>query len=986
MSRALGDWDAMLRTYETAMAADIRTAEPGLALKMHLALGGLYLDRARTADGLRELAAAQTTRPDAARMCRCSKRSRTASSTGNDTAATAALRRASTLNPNDAMTAYVLGRHLSRTGATEDAARAYDSFVASEARRPVQNQPQPTMPFIDLRLFQETSGIEPFFPPALYADGFAELQRGNLPRAIELFRQGVTRDPLVAESGVEAGALRTGGRGVARRIARPRCRARRGRDRAGAGSCGAASHQWADPSGRPAARCSSCRAHCRDHAEPARRARAARARRRADHRRQSSSGQRVTAGAPQGASLIWSRAIHARTGLPAAGPVRRRDARAHRGRRHEAAPRPQQRLSDALARWPVRSSTTTPPSRPSRSGSTWSRTTPARTTSSARCTSGRAGTTEALAEFTAAVMLNPTAPTRTRRSLRCICAAATMPRPWRRPGAPWPWTPRTRRRATCSRHRLSAWAAWTKASGSSRRISACRPRRPPPDRGELEIEGLRRDASVSIVNGEFAKAVALLRQALERDPQSAQSHLDLGLALLKAGQPAEAIEHLTTATATDNSEDVTRHLARGLRGTRARRAKPTVSARSYARMRAGRAAARGGCPLRTNRGHRRCAFCLATGHRRDLANAGATSSSSTSPRRPASTSSTSTAPAPTRHLYEIMSGGGLFFDYDNDGWLDVFLVDGGSLTDRRDRRDARGTACIRNRGNGTFEDVTAVVRHHASPATAWAPAPPTTTTTAGSISTSPTSAPNTLYHNNGGKAFTDVTRTAGVGWRAGRSARAAPSPTSIATATSTCSSSTTWTRASTTTSSAATPRSELRIYCHPLNFAPLRIGALPQQRQRHLHRRQPRGRHRATTAATASASSSATTTMTAGRTSSWPTTRRRTSCITTRQGQRSREVGAARPACRWRATACRAPAWAPTSATTTATGASICSSPTTSSRRTRSSATSASGLFADVDVPKRRRPRHAALRRLRHAVLRLRQRRRPRPRRSSTAT
>jgi len=78
---------------------------------------------------------------------------------------------------------------------------------------------------------------------------------------------------------------------------------------------------------------------------------------------------------------------------------------------------------------------------------------------------------------------------------------------------------------------------------------------------QLEIEGLRRDASVSIVNGEFSKAVALLRQALERDPQSAQSHLDLGLALLKAGQPAEAVEHLITATATDDSEEAHEYLA-----------------------------------------------------------------------------------------------------------------------------------------------------------------------------------------------------------------------------------------------------------------------------------------------------------------------------------------------------------------------------------------------------------------------------------------
>jgi tetratricopeptide (TPR) repeat protein len=78
---------------------------------------------------------------------------------------------------------------------------------------------------------------------------------------------------------------------------------------------------------------------------------------------------------------------------------------------------------------------------------------------------------------------------------------------------------------------------------------------------QLEIDGLRRDASVSIVNGEFAKAVGLLRQALERDAESAQSRLDLGLALLKAGQPAEAVEHLTAAAAKDNTEEAHEYLA-----------------------------------------------------------------------------------------------------------------------------------------------------------------------------------------------------------------------------------------------------------------------------------------------------------------------------------------------------------------------------------------------------------------------------------------
>ena len=164
---------------------------------------------------------------------------------------------------------------------------------------PVQNQPQPTMPFIDLRLFQETSGIEPFFPPALYVDGFAELQRGNLPRAIELFRQGVMRDPLVAESGVESGAL---GRAAT---------ALRDGSLDRAAEYVAVAIELAPDRAEPhriqglihlAGRqldAAAAALDCRDHVEPARRALASRAGRRADHRRQSSSGQRVTAGAPQ---------------------------------------------------------------------------------------------------------------------------------------------------------------------------------------------------------------------------------------------------------------------------------------------------------------------------------------------------------------------------------------------------------------------------------------------------------------------------------------------------------------------------------------------------------------------------------------------------------------------------------------------------------------------------------------------------------------
>jgi hypothetical protein len=65
-----------------------------------------------------------------------------------------------------------------------------------------------------------------------------------------------------------------------------------------------------------------------------------------------------------------------------------------------------------------------------------------------------------------------------------------------------------------------------------------------------------------------------------------------------------------------------------------------------------------------------------------------------------------------KFLPEILGSGGLFFDFDDDGWLDIFLVDGGSFADPTVARRARHRL-FRNRGNGTFEDVTAAsgIRH-----------------------------------------------------------------------------------------------------------------------------------------------------------------------------------------------------------------------------------------------------------------------------------
>ena len=58
--------------------------------------------------------------------------------------------------------------------------------------------------------------------------------------------------------------------------------------------------------------------------------------------------------------------------------------------------------------------------------------------------------------------------------------------------------------------------------------------------------------------------------------------------------------------------------------------------------------------------------------------------------------------AAKHYLPEIMGGGAALFDMDNDGFLDLYLVQSGSLTDP----SAGGNRLYRNRGDGTFEDVT----------------------------------------------------------------------------------------------------------------------------------------------------------------------------------------------------------------------------------------------------------------------------------------
>jgi len=114
-----------------------------------------------------------------------------------------------------------------------------------------------------------------------------------------------------------------------------------------------------------------------------------------------------------------------------------------------------------------------------------------------------------------------------------------------------------------------------------------------------------------------------------------------------------------------------------------------------------------------------------------------------------------------KHLVETMGSGGLFFDYDNDGWVDIFLVDGGSLADRAVADKARHRL-YHNLHNGTFADVSDAsgIQHREYGMGACAG----DYDNDGFVDLYVTNfGPNTLYRNRHDGTFQDVTRAAGVG-------------------------------------------------------------------------------------------------------------------------------------------------------------------------------------------------------------------------------
>src|ERR1700753_173838 len=124
-----------------------------------------------------------------------------------------------------------------------------------------------------------------------------------------------------------------------------------------------------------------------------------------------------------------------------------------------------------------------------------------------------------------------------------------------------------------------------------------------------------------------------------------------------------------------------------------------------------------------------------------------------------------TAHSSERYLPETVGAGCAFFDYDNDGWMDIYLVNSGS-SDFFTAKTPLKNALYHNNHDGTFTDVTE--KAGVAGGTFGMGVAAGDYDGDGGVDLFGTSyGRSILYRNNGDGTFSDVTRQAGLpmdGW------------------------------------------------------------------------------------------------------------------------------------------------------------------------------------------------------------------------------
>jgi tetratricopeptide (TPR) repeat protein len=557
MDRARQQWDAVIRAYEMGLAAEVAKAPPELAARMHLALAGAYLDRNRFRDAQRQLG--EAIRLDARRAEALTVRGLIeAQLAGQPREALDDFARAAALTPADPVRAYLHARQLLEVSGPDDAsAAALRRFVSVHAAaRPSGDG----MPFIRPTLVQEVPDIEPFFPPAAYRAGFQALVEGRYEDGISRLRTAAILDPLVTPAADVAERLRAAGAAL------------RNGD-AAAAIAQLESAAAASPRASEVHRLLGLAHLAHEDADKGLAALklavsldAAYERPRIDLARslfdRGQFGDAVTvltdtlAAIPDSGRARYLRALaYQRQGNYAAAMEELSRAAALEPllglnsvfQSLGALRRSQQDYDGAIEAFSRRASLVPNDAMAHHE--------------LAEMYVRRGRLDEALAEHTVALMIDP------RRADSHVGVAQVHMREGRFAEAA---AAAQRASELAADHKEARYVLATsllrlgKADEGNRELqeyqrlqreaTALQSKR-------LEIAALRRDATVSAANGDHDRAVALLRKALEAEPDDPASALDLGLALLRAGKAADAIPHLRAGVVPGGSPDVHRHLA-----------------------------------------------------------------------------------------------------------------------------------------------------------------------------------------------------------------------------------------------------------------------------------------------------------------------------------------------------------------------------------------------------------------------------------------
>src|SRR5229473_4105160 len=120
------------------------------------------------------------------------------------------------------------------------------------------------------------------------------------------------------------------------------------------------------------------------------------------------------------------------------------------------------------------------------------------------------------------------------------------------------------------------------------------------------------------------------------------------------------------------------------------------------------------------------------------------------------------AMSPERFLPETLGPGCAFFDYDNDGWMDLYLVNSGPSDFYKPSKPLRN-ALYKNNRDGTFTDVTEKAGVGAGTTFGMGVAVGDYDNDGYADLFVTAYGRSILYHNNGNGTFTDVTEKAGLG-------------------------------------------------------------------------------------------------------------------------------------------------------------------------------------------------------------------------------